>query len=51
MQEYTGPRTVHAYILRAFERILARYNDLFLSISCYLPEMTKETLNIKYIRV
>ena len=43
MQEYTGPRTVYAYILRAFERILARYNDL-LSISCYLPEMTKETL-------
>lgn len=38
------PKDLYAYILRASERILARYNDLFLSISCHLSEMTKETL-------
>ena len=42
--EIYGSRTIYSYILCAFERILVRYFDLFLSISHLSSEMTKSTL-------
>ena len=39
-----GPTTIYSYILCAFEFILARYFDLFLSISRLSSEMTKDAL-------